>query len=87
MLMSGRVIFEEDATSVFNQPPIRSTEHVLVARGVTHNTENAKLVLVLFAGALLLGAFYFISYAIQDEPGLGNDTPRSGEVIPSNRTI
>ncbi len=85
--MVDRVVFDEETDPVFRASPARSAEQGLVERGIAHNIKNAKLLLALFGAILIGGAFYFLASAIPETPVLGQDIPREGERIPSNRTI
>ena len=85
--MAEYVVFGGGTHVPFVKSPARSTEEVLVKRGIFHNTGNAKLVLTLVTLGLLGGAFYFIALSIPETPRLGADVPRSGESIPQNRSI
>ncbi len=85
--MAARVVFHEDPNSVLGKSPARSVDQKLVERGVAYNVRNAQLLLILLGVALIGGAFYFLISAIPEEPVLGDDIPRPGEHIPSNRSI
>jgi hypothetical protein len=51
-----------------------------------NETQN-QLILGFLFSALVIGAVYLVLSAVPEEPTLGSDVPRKGEIIPSNRSI
>lgn len=85
--MTGRVVFDSDPRSEFAGSPAHSLEHKLIAGGVVTNVGNARIMLAVVAACIFGGAFYFLAASIPETPTLGDDIPRTGELIPSNRAL
>ena len=84
--MAGGVRFDDDTIPI---PPVRphSVGDRLIGAGVAVNQGHAQLLLALVAALAVIGAIYFMLSAVPPLPELGEDRPRPGETIPSNRSI
>lgn len=80
--MEKGVQFDEGNTL----PPVRPRPMRSGFTRSLNETQNLLILGFLFSG-LVIGAVYLVLLAVPEEPVLGPDVPRKGEIIPSNRSI
>lgn len=78
---------DDDGGGIPNVEP-KSAKVAMVKAGVAKTTRQANLILFLIAIVLISGMVFFLRMAVPPEKkALGDDVPRRGEVIPSNRSL
>ncbi len=84
--MDNQVRFDEEGSAMPVIRP-RSIDQKMVGVGVAVDSGQAQIILAMLAALAIGGAIYFMASAVPPPPELGDDRPRPGEKIPSNRSI
>ena len=87
--MENRVQFDEekDILAPIPRPRPVTMSTLLLRTGIAASPGHAAMLLALAASMLMIVSMYLLSTAVAPLPKLGNDVPRPGETIPSNRSI
>ena len=83
----GGVQFEEDSDLMLRRAQGVRPDNALVQSGIVKNITASNIILLAVGAALIVSAVYFLRASLAEPQTLGEDTPRRGEIIPSNRTL